>query len=82
MTNMAKRSPTIVKMAEAKARLPELVRRAGAGEEIIIARGNRPVARLSPLRSAAPRRPGTGRGMFRMAPDFDETPADFEPYLR
>ena len=39
---MAKRSQTIVKMAEAKARLPELVRRAGAGEEIIIARGKTP----------------------------------------
>jgi prevent-host-death family protein len=83
MTNMARRgSPIVVNVADAKARLPELLRRAAAGEEIVIARANRPVAKLVPLPPAQPRRPGTGRGLFRMAPDFDDTPEDFEPYLR
>lgn len=73
---------TIVNIAQAKARLPELVRRAGAGEEIIIARDHRPVARLVPLSEAGPRLPGSARGRVRMADDFDATPPGFEEYLR
>jgi prevent-host-death family protein len=45
-------------IAEAKARLSELVARAEAGEEVIIARGGKPVATLAPRslgRGAAPR---------------------------
>ena len=38
-----------VKIAEMKAHLSELVAKAEAGEEIIIHRGNLPVARLVPL---------------------------------
>ena len=38
-----------VRIAEMKAHLSELVTRAEGGEEIIIHRGNRPVARLMPL---------------------------------
>ena len=37
---------TVVKVAEAKTHLSELLARVEAGEEIIIARGNDPVARL------------------------------------
>ena len=53
-------NPMTIQMniAEAKARLSELVARAEAGEEVIIARGGKPVATLaprSPGRSAAPR---------------------------
>jgi prevent-host-death family protein len=39
-----------VKVAEAKARLSELLAKAEAGEEVIISRGSDPIARLSPLR--------------------------------
>lgn len=35
-----------VNIAEAKARFAELLRRVEAGEEVVIARGNEPVARL------------------------------------
>ena len=38
-----------VKIGEAKTRLSELIARVEAGEEIIIARGHEPVARLAPL---------------------------------
>ena len=41
---------TIVSAAEAKATLSELLRRAEAGEEILVARNGLPVARLSPVR--------------------------------
>ncbi|MFO1134324.1 MAG: type II toxin-antitoxin system prevent-host-death family antitoxin [Rhodoblastus sp.] len=41
--------PVTFKIAEAKAHFSELVARAEAGEEVIIARGDRAVARLAPL---------------------------------
>ncbi|MBA3889068.1 MAG: type II toxin-antitoxin system Phd/YefM family antitoxin [Gemmatimonadaceae bacterium] len=55
---------------EAKTRLSELVERAEHGEEIIIARAGKPVARLVPLR-VAERRPGRWAGKVWMADDFD-----------
>ena len=70
-------------VAEAKARFSELVQKAVSGEEIVIARDNRPLLRLVPL--AAPggrRRPGSAKGRIWMAPDFDRTPEDFEDYVR
>lgn len=45
-----------VKVAEAKARLSELLARVEAGEEVIIARGNEPVAKLTALDEQARRR--------------------------
>jgi prevent-host-death family protein len=47
-----------VNIAEAKARLSALVDRAAAGEEIILSRAGRPVARLMPLVEQTPRQPG------------------------
>jgi prevent-host-death family protein len=47
-----------VNIAEAKAKLSALVDRAAAGEEIILSRAGRPVARLMPLAERAPRQPG------------------------
>ena len=47
--------PATVKVAEAKARLSELLAKVEAGEEFVIARGHEPIARLVPR--AAPRRP-------------------------
>ncbi len=44
-----------VNIGEAEARFSELVAKAEAGEEIIIARGNEPVARLAPLAEHAER---------------------------
>ena len=60
----------------AKTTLSKLIERAHAGEEIIIARGNVPVARLIPILEQAPqRRPGTLRGLVKI-PDafFDPLP--------
>jgi prevent-host-death family protein len=47
-----------VNIADAKARLSALIDRAAAGEEIILSRAGRPVARLMPLEEQTPRRPG------------------------
>jgi len=59
-------------ICEAKSRLSQLVRRAQAGEEIIIARGDRPAARLVAIRPpAVKRKPGRMRGRIRIRRDFD-----------
>lgn len=69
-------------IAEAKSRFSELVRKAMLGEEIIIAKDNKPVAKLGPLdKPAEQRKPGSGKGqILHIAPDFDATPAEFEDY--
>ena len=73
---------TQVNIAQAKARFSELVKRAISGEEVVIARDNKPLLKLVPLTAdSKPRKPGGARGKIWMAPDFDETPADFKKYL-
>jgi prevent-host-death family protein len=65
-----------VNVHEAKTQLSRLLERAEQGEEVVIARAGRPVARLvafGPRRS--PRRLGLWKGQGWIAPDFDETPA-------
>jgi prevent-host-death family protein len=58
---MATRALRYVNIAEAKARLSELVEKAASGEEIVIARDHKPVAKLVPVRSDAPRVPGSAK---------------------
>jgi prevent-host-death family protein len=68
-------------VAEAKAQFSDLVRKALAGEEVIIAKDNKPLLKLVPLEPARQeRKPGSAKGKIRMAEDFDKTPADFEDY--
>jgi prevent-host-death family protein len=67
-------SADLVNMHEAKTHFSRLVERVEAGEEIVIGRAGRPVARLVPLRQRPPvRMPGRWRGRVHMAPDFDVT---------
>jgi len=58
---------------KAKTHLSTLIDRALRGEEVVISRANRPVARLVALAPAARRRtPGLGAASgFWMSPDFD-----------
>jgi len=67
-----------VGMHEAKTKLSKLVERAEAGEDIVIARNGKPVARLVPVArtsSLAVVR-GAWRGRVRIAEDFDDLPDD------
>jgi prevent-host-death family protein len=58
---------------EAKTHLSELVERAAAGEEIIIAKAGKPRARLVPLATERPQRePGQLKGQIWIADDFDD----------
>lgn len=68
-----------VGMHEAKTKLSQLVERAEAGEEIIIARRGTPVARLVPVTKQASSMSairGVWRGKVHIADDFDELPDD------
>ncbi|HXO19386.1 MAG TPA: type II toxin-antitoxin system Phd/YefM family antitoxin [Thermoanaerobaculia bacterium] len=57
---------------EAKTHLYRLVRRVTAGEEIVIARAGKPIARLVPIEAPrAPRELGRHRGEVWIADDFD-----------
>jgi prevent-host-death family protein len=66
-----------VNIHEAKTHLSRLVERVEAGEEVVIARAGRPVARLVPFRARTqPRIPGLWRGRVSLADDFDATDKD------
>jgi prevent-host-death family protein len=70
-------------IAEFKAHLSSLVNRALAGEEVIVARDNKPLLKLVPIDSPpAKRTPGTARDVVKVAADFDATPQDFTEYTR
>jgi len=61
---------TPINVHEAKTHLSRLLERVAAGEEIVIARSGRPIARLVPF-TPEPRKPGRLKGKIRIAPDFD-----------
>jgi prevent-host-death family protein len=67
-----------VGLYEAKTNLSSLVDRAAEGEEFVIMKSGRPMARLVPMEdSKALRVPGRGKGQWRVARDFDAPlPAD------
>ena len=56
---------------DAKTHLSRILERVAQGEEIIIAKSGRPVAKLVRL-AAEPRKPGRLKGRIRVGADFDE----------
>lgn len=73
----------MVNIHAAKTHLSRLLDRVAAGEEIVIAKAGRPVARLVPAEpQPGPRRPGTARGMGKVHDDFDDPmPDDFMAFF-
>lgn len=67
---------TTLNLYEAKTQLSKLVDRAAAGEEIVIAKAGKPMARLVPLEQRRPRKSGFLKGRIWIAEDFDETPEE------
>ena len=57
---------------EAKTTLSRLLRRAGAGEEVVITRDGLPVARLVPVEGSGRREFGQDVGLFEYPEDFNE----------
>lgn len=69
-----------IPVSEAKAKFSEIVRRAEGGEEIVLTRNGKAVARMMPGRPK--RRLGQYRGQFWMAPDFDDLGPEWDAYVK
>ena len=69
-------------IAEAKSHFSELIQKALTGEDVLIARDNKPILRLVPVKSSGKgRQPGSAKGkILYIAPEFDEPLADFSEY--
>lgn len=68
-----------INVYDAKAQFSQLVQDAAAGEEIVIAKSGKPVAKLVPYQpTVAARQPGAWRGRVRISPDFDKLPQELE----
>jgi prevent-host-death family protein len=65
-------------MHEAKTKLSQLVKRAEAGEDVVIARNGEPVVRLVRVAETVSLNSvrGVWRGRVQIAEDFDELPDD------
>lgn len=66
--------PGKINIHEAKTHLSRLVEDVANGNEVLIAKGGRAMARLVPLgRDDTPRRAGLLKGKMRIADDFDRS---------
>jgi prevent-host-death family protein len=75
---------TVFDVAEAKSSLSELVDRAAAGEEIVIAKAGKPIAKLVAYRTKGKRRRGGQNllGITYIADDFDgPLPPEIQKYF-
>lgn len=71
-------------IGEAKTQLSKLVHMAEKGEEVVLSRGRRPVARLVAIAgepARIKRHPGRMRGRVRVGEDFDQWPKDIAQAL-
>lgn len=57
---------------QAKTQLSQLLRRMAAGEEIVISRSGKPIARLVPVEHEPKRLIGLDEGLFDVPEDFDD----------
>ena len=70
-----------VTIHQAKTQLSKLIQEVLSGEEVIIAKGNRPVVKLVLLDSPGGQRQlGRAKGKITMADDFDDELPDFKAY--
>lgn len=66
-----------VNIHEAKTHLSRLLAKVSEGEEVVIARAGRPIAKILPIaKSTTGRVPGSEKGKIAIAADFD---APFDP---
>jgi prevent-host-death family protein len=65
--------PIVVNIHEAKTHFSKLLAQVSTGEEIIIAKAGKPVARLGPIQPKATKKriPGIDKGKIWMSEDFD-----------
>jgi prevent-host-death family protein len=72
---------SVITIHEAKAKLSELIEKVLRGEEVIIAKRDKPLIRLVPFaEGGSARRIGTAKGRIRIHEDFDSLPDGFDEY--
>jgi prevent-host-death family protein len=70
--------PGKINIHQAKTHLSRLIEDVASGNEVLIAKGGRPMARLVPLgRDDTPRRPGLLKGKLKISEDFDRAEVGF-----
>jgi len=70
-----------VNIYEAKTQLSKLIEKVKKGEEVIISKGNKPVAKLVLIDELKPKRKlGTAKGLISILNNFDSPLEDFEDY--
>jgi prevent-host-death family protein len=67
----------VVNIHEAKTHFSKLIERVRAGEEVVIAKAGKPVAKLVPVEEPGPRVPGGWEGMI-VDPDWDSSEVNKE----
>ena len=71
-----------VNIHEAKTNLSKLIKKVVNGEEVVIAKGNKPLVKMVYLEGNKPKRKlGTAKGKIKIASNFDEPLEDFEDYI-
>jgi prevent-host-death family protein len=70
----------VTNIHEAKTHLSKLLARVAAGEEIVIGKAGKPVAKLVPYNEPTPpkRKPGSWKGKVWISPDFDAYDKEIE----
>ena len=72
-----------VNIHEAKTNLSKLIQKAINGEDVIIAKGNKPIVKLVLVDNKKPQRKlGTAKGKIELADNFDESLEDFKEYMK
>ena len=71
---------TMFNIHEAKTHFSKLLERVLNGEEIVIAKAGKPVARILPFTAedTSPRIPGIDKGKVVIMPDFDDPLSEFD----
>jgi len=73
----------MVNVYEAKTHLSQLLDLAASGEEVIIARAGKPMAKLISFQvNQQSRKPGCWKGKVKIAKNFDELPEDLSRAFR
>jgi len=71
---------TVFNIHEAKTHFSKLLERVKRGEEVVIAKAGKPVARVVPFTTddTSPRKPGKDKGELIIQPEFDAPLSEFD----
>jgi len=70
-----------INIHNAKTHLSQLIAKALAGEEVVIAKAGKQLVRLLPIETSTPRASGQWKGKVSIAADFDILPGELLAYF-